>query len=234
MPFISDVSERIRQLRRSAPMQDFPDYDAYWEKRVTVGFTMERWKVAAQLIPEGATVLDVGSGSCEFLEHLRSVRPGVHATGCDFSETAVTMARDLGFDAFQLDLASSDIPETYDYLTCFEVLEHIPNAEDALLRLKAACRRRVIVSVPNIGYIDNRLRLALYGRFPITNCIYHIKEHVRHWAERDFREWASHFGMRVVAVEGQGGGRFFPWRQYPGLWSRGLVYVLEPEGVDGS
>jgi len=231
MPVLEGLRGRLTKMGRPAPMRDFADYDDYWTRRITVGDTMPRWKIAAELIEDGATVLDVGCGSGEFLEYLARERPGVRATGCDFSAESVEMARSKGFDdAFALDLSTQDIPGEYDYVTCFEVLEHIPNAEDALVRLRDTFRRQLIVSVPNVGYVDSRVRLALFGRFPVTNCIYHIKEHVRHWTERDFREWVATFGLRVVRVAAQyEGGRFLPVDRFPGLLSPGLVYVLERE-----
>jgi len=216
-------------------MREFSDYDAYWAERGDLRWVFERWRIAAEVIPDGASVLDVGCGTGEFIAYLREQRPHVDATGCDLSARAVQMTVERGVDAFVADLAMEDLDGKYDYVTCFEVLEHIPDAETALERLKAVARHQIIASVPNAGYLDNRLRLALFGRFPITNCIFHIKEHVRHWTKRDFVEWVGHFGLRVVRVAPQYPGiRFLPWRRYPGLLSAGLVYVLErAEASDG-
>ena len=133
-----------------------------------------------------------------------------------------------------IDLLSDEIPGEHDYATCFEVIEHISEAEIVLQKLKKTFRKQLIISIPNIGYIGCRLRLALFGRFPITNCYMHIKEHVRHWTCKDFKEWAAHHGLRVVRVEAQYGTFGTPWKRIPSLFSAGLVYFLEHAECGGS
>ncbi len=75
--------------------------------------------------------------------------------------------------------------------------------------------------------MGSRLRLAIFGRFPTTNCIMHIKEHVRHWTPKDFKEWVAKEKLKVIRVEGQYGCPFTPWRKWPSLFAKGIVYVLE-------
>src|SRR5687767_8929769 len=137
------------------------------------------------------------------------------------------MTSALGLKARRLDIATEKIEGEYDIVTSFEVLEHLPEAECGLRTLKHAFRKQLIVSIPNVGYIGCRLRLALFGRFPITMCRMHIKEHVRHWTERDFREWVASEGLTVIRVEGQYGPDWLPWKLFPGLFAKGLVYIVE-------
>jgi hypothetical protein len=140
------------------------------------------------------------------------------------------MATAAGFQAMVIDLARDEIDGMYDYVTCFEALEHIPDAEIALLRLKRAARQKIIVSVPNVGYISSRLRLAIFGRFPLTNCVFHINEHVRHWTPKDFAEWAEHHGLSVDQQAGQYGVPGL-WERWPSLFAAGMVYVLSATDV---
>jgi methionine biosynthesis protein MetW len=209
-------------------MQEFADYDHYWDQRGKLETVHLRWKLAADLIEPGSSVLDVGCGSGEFLTYLASLeKPDMQLAGVDFSPRAVEMTREVGFDAECVDLVEGSISGTYDYVTCFEVLEHIAEAEVALQTLRGAFRKQLLVSVPNIGYLGCRLRLALFGRFPTTTCVMHIKEHIRHWTPKDFEEWVAHFGLRVVDALPQSPVFGTPWRRFPGLFSAGLLYVLE-------
>lgn len=230
MPSLQGIARRWRKLTGPAPMQDFSDYDSYWDQRGALKTVHLRWKLAGELIEPASSILDVGCGSGEFLAYLASLdKPGMKLHGIDFSERAVEMTRASGFDAERVDLLTGEIPGTYDYVTCFEVLEHIAEAEVVLQKLKGAFRKQLLISVPNIGYIGCRLRLGVFGRFPNTTCVMHIKEHVRHWTIKDFREWAAHFGLRVVDALPQTPVFGTPWKRFPGLFSEGLLYVLEHE-----
>jgi methionine biosynthesis protein MetW len=227
MPKLRSIAIRWRKLTGPAPLSDFSDYDDYWQKRGGTERIYRRWTIAVEHIPDGATLLDVGCGNGEFLQYLKSVRPTVIARGIDISASAVERARALGFEADVVNIGESEIDGTYDYVTCFELLEHIAEAETALLRLSRAFTHQLIVSVPNIGSIGCRVRLGVFGRFPITNCVMHIKEHVRHWTPTDFREWVAHHGLCVARSEGQYGVKGTPWRSWPSLFATGMVYVLE-------
>jgi methionine biosynthesis protein MetW len=220
------VRDRLNRWTAPLPLEEFDDYDDYWEQRG--GEVIHpRWQIAIDKIPDDATVLDVGCGGGGFLTYLKQQRPGVKARGTDISPGGVEAARSAGHDAFVADLTRERLDRTYDYVTCFETIEHIHDAENVLEALRDATGKQLIMSLPNIGYVDHRVRLALFGRFPNTNLVLHQKEHIRHWTVRDFTEWTAHFGLRVVSVEGQYGGRILPWKRWPGMWCPQLVYVLE-------
>lgn len=207
-------------------MADFDDFDEYWERRGPLGYVYPRWQIAVSAIPDGARVLDLGCGSGGFLEYLRSERPNVVGVGADSSAQARAMTEEAGFETLDLDAMSDEIPEGFDYITAFEVLEHLPDAEGAIGRWTAAAGEMVILSVPNVGHIGNRIRLMFFGRFPLTNCVYHIKEHLRHWTPKDFREWTRRLGIRVLRAEGQYGLTYL-WRRFPTLFAFGMVYFVD-------
>jgi SAM-dependent methyltransferase len=226
------LAQPFRTLRAIAayqlqppPMEEFADYDEYWNKRGAPSVIYRRWQLAAEAMEPGARVLDVGCGSSGFLAYLRQRRPDLLPAGCDTSSVAVDKARQAGFDAFVHDLAQAPLPGTYDYVTCFEVLEHIPQAETAFRNLKGAFRKKLFISVPNVGCLRCRVRLALFGKFPLTVCNLHVNEHVRHWTPRDFAYWMKREGMVVERMDGQYGLRGF-YRWWPGLFAHGVVYVL--------
>jgi methionine biosynthesis protein MetW len=223
MVSLAGLRRRVSKLYEPAPM-----VDEYWSQRGETNEIFNRWVVAADRIPDGSRVLDIGCGSGEFLRYLRSRRPNIVGVGADWSETAREMTRQAGFETIHLDLTTEEVPEGFDYITAFEIVEHIPEAEVAVRRMCAAAREQVVVSVPNVGYIGSRVRLAVFGRFPNTNCIFHIKEHVRHWTPKDFADWTDALGVRIVHQEGQYGPPRL-WRWWPSLWAEGMVYVLEPK-----
>ena len=207
------------------PMAEFANYDEYWARRGDPGVIFRRWKIAVDAMEDGRSLLDVGCGSGGFLAYLKQRRPGMRLAVCDLSPTAVDKARRAGFEAFVHDLGQGPPPGTHDYITCFEVLEHIPDAEAAFRNLRQACTDTLFVSVPNIGCLRCRIRLALFGKFPLTVCNVHVKEHLRHWTVRDFAYWMKREGMRIVRIDGQYGLRGF-YRWFPGLFAHGIVYAV--------
>ncbi len=214
------------------PMEEFADYNEYWDKRGAPAVIYRRWQLAADAMDRGASVLDVGCGSNGFLCYLKQRRPDLDLTGCDTSANAVARARESGFNAFVHDIGQAPLPGSYDYITCFEVLEHIPSAETAFRNLKTAFRDKLFVSVPNIGCLRCRFRLALFGKFPLTVCNLHVNEHVRHWTPRDFAYWMKQEGMEIERLDGQYGLRGF-YRWFPGLFAHGVVYTLRRASKPG-
>jgi SAM-dependent methyltransferase len=223
MAVLDRLRRQARLLYEPAPMADFEDFDDYWEQRGTIPEVFDRWVIAARLLPQGARVLDIGSGSGDFLRYLSTARPDVVVVGSDSSQRARELTAAAGFEVLDLDANGEHLPEGFDVITAFEVLEHLPEAELAIQRWVAAARQEVILSVPNIGYLGSRIRLMFFGRFPTTNCVYHIKEHVRHWTPTDFREWTERLGLEVTHVEAQYGAPGLR-KVWPALFGKGIVY----------
>lgn len=234
MPSLKRILHRLHNLWRPMPLSEFSDYDDYWSERGATNHIYRRWVLAADLLPEQGAVIDVGCGSGEFLAYLRQRRPQLTLTGVDISETSAEMTRAAGFDATAVDLLKESLPDTVDCITCLEVIEHIPDAEIVVEKMRDACRDRLLISIPNVGYIGCRLRLLFFGRFPLTNCVFHIKEHVRFWTVRDFREWADRLGLRVVSYRGARG--LGPMQRFwPSLFASTMLYELQAKdrpGVD--
>jgi methionine biosynthesis protein MetW len=224
------VLHRLKTYNEPLPLEDFEGYDGYWEGRERgedTATVLPRWEIAVQKIPDGASVLDVGCGSGGFLKYLLSQRPNCTVRGTDISKHAVSLAAAQGLDTFQSDLTKEPLDRQYDYITGFEMIEHVHEAEKVLVVMRDAMRKLLILSLPNTGYVEHRVRLALFGRFPNTQIKFHAKEHIRFWTAKDFRDWAEHFDLRVVEVQGQWGLPGLPWRSHPKLFSPQLVYTLE-------
>ncbi len=225
--YFSRARGRVRRYLAPLPLNDFEEYDGYWDERERYEPKIHpRWVLAAKKISDGATVLDVGCGTGGFLTYLVSQKPSVKVTGTDVSDRAVKVARAAGLNAFQADLTREPISGEYDYVTCFETIEHIHEAEKVLVSMRDVTRRQLIMSLPNLGYVGHRVRLGVFGQFPNTALAFHAKEHIRHWTVKDFVYWAGVFGLRVVQVEGQQGFRYLPWRRFPALFSGQVVYTL--------
>lgn len=207
------------------------DYEGYWERREREGRLDMSYqatiKWSEQLINKGARVLDVGCGNGQFLATLKD-NLGIDELGVDISGRAVELARRKGIRAEVFDVAKDDITSLgeFDFVTCFEVLEHVPNAESLLAAVRQVAPR-LLVTIPNTGFFLYRLRL-LFGRFPYQ-WIQHPAEHVRFWTLRDFQITANFVGYRVKRIYPIEGVRFLDFI-LPSLFAPDLFFMLEPEG----
>jgi len=170
--------------------------EKYHDTNPVVGFVIRRFferigGVLGELRPE--TLLDAGCGEGEMLR--RQVVPaGVRTVLLD--RNADSAARVLGsVDA--LPFAS----QSFDVVTCFEVLEHLQDPARAVRELARVARRAVVVSVPyepwfRIGNVLRGKHLSGFGNHP---------EHVQHWSLRSFEKFLGAATAEVRIIEA------FPW-----------------------
>ncbi len=207
------------------------DYDDYWDAKAgkVMGslspFRLARAQALARIIPPGSRVLDLGVGDGAILKYLVEQR-GVDGYGLDISPRAVAFCRAQGL---KVDLADvnrplgSAIGDHYDVIIMSEIIEHIPDPE----RLLDSLRHRattLLVTVPNTGYHQHRLRLLL-GRFPLQ-WVVTPGEHLRFWTVADFRWWARQMGFRITHQEAYQGTPFLR-RVWPNLFGQAMVYALQ-------
>jgi len=149
-------------LRRAYP-------EAYWwvtgEERTTLAARLEKIyretvlrhhvRVARRHFPCPAPrVLDVGCGSGTFLAMLRR-RTGVDGQGLESSTAAARRAEEVyGLTVHPLGLDEADFaPGSFDLITMFHVLEHLPHPQDTLARIRRWLSPHgvLLVQVPNVA-----------------------------------------------------------------------------------
>lgn len=118
-----------------------------------------------QLVPDGARVLDLGSGLGAVGAALK--KKNCMVVGCDIERGAMTGEFD-GFFVADLNKGLPELPdERFDYILALDVIEHLAAPEDFLDQLRPLAVRssaQVILTTANIGFIVMRLSL-LFGRF---------------------------------------------------------------------
>ena len=106
----------------------------------------------------GREVLDVGCGLGQFVEVANM--SGWIAEGLDLSRGAVDFARRQGVAVRELDFFSEEIkPNSYDLVTLFEVIEHVPNPTEFLFRAGEVVHPGglVYLTTPNFASLDRFL-----------------------------------------------------------------------------
>jgi 2-polyprenyl-3-methyl-5-hydroxy-6-metoxy-1,4-benzoquinol methylase len=143
----------------SALGYDFGE-NSYWGKLIFLDPEMledTRGKVM-YLKNTGGNILDVGCGSGQFLDLMKSL--GWNTTGVDFDEKAVLASRQKDLDVHLGSLEEQHFPDNYfDAITLSQVIEHVYDPTALLME----CRRilkpggRIVICTPNFNSIGSRL-----------------------------------------------------------------------------
>jgi 2-polyprenyl-3-methyl-5-hydroxy-6-metoxy-1,4-benzoquinol methylase len=148
------------------------------------------------------SVLDVGCGTGNFLDYAR--RRDMDAWGVDLDPEPVAEARSRGLQAVAMaDIDSAGLPDTFDALTMWDVIEHIVDPlgalKDVLPRLKPG--GALLFETPDGGFPLRRAVLAAHrasnGRLDYTPPLYYW-EHKIYFTARGFRALMQRLGCEVV------------------------------------
>ena len=155
----------------------------------------------AQLVPEGARVLDLGCGDGAMLAHLQATR-GCSGYGVEIDDANVLACVKRGVNVIQLNLdeglAMFD-DASFDVVLQIDTLQHLRNAE-VMLRETARVGRIGIVAFPNFGHWPNRFSV-LQGRMPVTKRLpyqWYDTPNIRVGTHADLGDLARRNGLRVI------------------------------------
>ena len=155
----------------------------------------------AQLVPQGARVLDLGCGSGELLAHLQQHR-GCTGYGVELDDAGVLACVQRGVDVIQLNLDQGlalFADASFDVVLQIDTLQHLHNAE-TMLRETVRVGRMGIVAFPNFAHWSNRLSI-LRGRMPVNARLpyeWYNTPNIRVGTYADFGVLAARNSLRVL------------------------------------
>ena len=177
-----------------------PESSPLWARQMGQVLRREGRNVLLRHRPVGR-VLDVGCGFGFFLAVMRDA--GWQAVGIEPSPTAASWAREtLGLDVRTGRLETAELcPQSFDAVTLWYVLEHVPNPREVLSRCVELLRPGgvLIARVPNNNILIDRVlaRLGRVGRrFYLMNPPRHLFDYSAVTLSRLMRKT----GLRVRAV----------------------------------
>jgi homoserine O-acetyltransferase len=189
-------------------------------------------ELVLQLVPSGASVLDLGCGDGHLLARL-SARGAGRLLGVELDESAVLATARRGLDVVQHDLEMplDAFPDRgFDYVILSQTLQAIRRTE-GLIRDMLRIGRRAIVTMSNFAYREMRQMLADEGRAPrgpgLLQHEWHNTPNVRFASILDFEEFCAARGIRVCERIGLHGPSGRVIRQDPNLDADLAVFVLE-------
>lgn len=188
----------------------------------------------AEMIPDGARVLDVGCGDGALLEHLVRTK-GVDGRGIELSQQNVNACVARGLAVVQGD-ADTDLGEYPAQVFDFVILSQTIQATEKpsyVLEQMLRIGRHVAISLPNFGHWRVRLSLLFGGRMPRTLALdnnWYDTPNIHLCTLADFVDLARKHGAvieRTLSLEGeQVSGDVRPDAWGPNLLAQGAIFLL--------
>jgi 2-polyprenyl-3-methyl-5-hydroxy-6-metoxy-1,4-benzoquinol methylase len=213
------------------------EYDEYFKvlKDLNPARATYRVRKGMKLIgTKGGKALSVGAGNLSEARELK--KHGLDVVICDISPLAIRYAQENEFEAFQCDISGMVPMGEYDFVFCFEVLEHLVNPLKAVENLKTSLKQdgKLVISLPNEFNFIARLQI-LFGKPPFGGHNWH---HLRFFNEKFGEKMFLEANMEII--EKSYCPRIPLWNQIsiligeklqdlmPNLFSFSIVWLLKP------
>jgi SAM-dependent methyltransferase len=185
---------------------DLAEHFDEWSTRKKVLFE-RRLASLPQPAPGRDRLIDVGCADGQFLE--LAAAAGWRADGIELNPPAAERARERGGGTvLQGDVQEmNDLPwASYEVVTCWDVLEHVPEPRPFAERLRRLARPGGRVALTTL---NNR---SLVSRAFRTNWSMVGEDHFTYWDEKSLTSMLEGVGLEVTGVDSFGLGRdFFRW-----------------------
>jgi len=188
----------------------------------------------AEMIPDGARVLDVGCGDGELLEYLVRTKR-VDGRGIELSQQNVNACVARGLAVVQGD-ADTDLAEypgqVFDFVILSQTIQATERPAQVLENL-LRIGRRVAISLPNFGHWRVRLSLLFGGHMPRTRALgysWHDTPNIHLCTVADFVDLAREKGAvidRALALKNDSvAGEMRPDSWGPNFMAQGAIFLL--------
>ena len=158
---------------------------------------LSRWMTGFTPL-EGRRLLDVGAGSGKLVRFLR--RRGIDAHGIEPSHALFHrfLAGDTAFSCATLDEFHASNPRTFDIVTAFDVIEHVPDPPGFLRAISTFLEPGgiLLVSTPDV----ESLTAKVFGR----RWHFYYPYHLSYLGPRTIARAAAPHGLRVLDVRHRG------------------------------
>lgn len=137
------------------------------------------------------SILDIGAGTGDFL--VSAKKNGWQITGIEPNEKAKNSAikKGVNFSSSLSDLES----HSFEIITMWHVLEHVPNLEEHIIQLKRLLKPNgtILIAVPNFKSFDAQY----YGRFWAA---YDVPRHLWHFSKTAIEKLFTEKEMKLVNI----------------------------------
>lgn len=170
----------------------------------------------AELLPRGASVLDVGSGDGVLARHVAQLRPDVSIRGVDVLVRPETHIPVDAFDGTTLPCADG----AHDAVMLVDVLHHASDQARLLSECARAARRAVLIKDHVLHGVLARRTLAFMDW--VGNARHGVALPYAYWTEQEWQAGLRAAGLRVQERRNRLG--LYPWPASL-VFERGLHFI---------
>ncbi|MDX1961292.1 MAG: class I SAM-dependent methyltransferase [Leptospiraceae bacterium] len=206
-------------------------YDGYWGEEGAESFDLEWWDLAhrdiydefikTHLKQDSGTLLDVGCGLGFFVKTVQEKKRGWNAIGYEMSPNAVKFAKEKnGLSTVHSGMVQNSgiAKESIDFITLWDVIEHIPKPQPLLEYLHNILKPGgvLFMQTPNfpIQLLKANLKVMLKGMKEGVHYL-EAKDHINDYTRKSMTKLAIDTGFQnpefyvmkpILSVAGVGGG----------------------------
>lgn len=147
-------------------------YDVLYDSAQKIMFSF-KWRFLSQAKAATGDILDVGTGVGEFLSYLQT--KGIAVKGVEQSQTARKVCTEKGMTVYA-DLSDLPSSDSFQAITLWHVLEHLPNPKEVLSQIKTllAPDGILVIAVPNFSSHDAKHYQAQWAALDVPRHLWHF------------------------------------------------------------
>ncbi len=209
------------------------DWKAYYEAEEEAGIRelpdeKTRFRICFRLLQQGfESILDAGCAEGYWLEYLFKRVPAAKCVGIELAANRAERAKSRlpDLDVMQGDVTNLPFPDnSFDLVTCMEVLEHVPDWHAVLNELIRVARKTVLITVPyrqKLGY-----EICIHCHKPTPKA-----GHLHSFDEKSFTEVSTNYPLRfrrIVPIGHDLMHRLYYWLFRKYVWLAVVIQVSKP------
>lgn len=157
----------------------------------------------------GKSVLDVGCGGGILAEAM--ARKGASVTGIDMAEAALNVARhhaqesniNIDYARVQAETLADQQPESYDVITCMEMLEHVPNPAAIIQACATLVKPQGYIFFSTLNRNPKSFLFAILGAEYLLHLLPRgTHEYGKFIRPSELSSWCRHSGLESIEIQG--------------------------------